>query len=48
MLYEVITNCAGVDSVQFDLNYDSAALEFVSMTPGDLFAAQYTVSYNFV
>ncbi len=35
--------CAGVDSVQFDLNYDSAALEFVSMTPGDLFAAEYTV-----
>jgi len=38
-----LSNCAGVDSAQFDLNYDSAALEFVSMTPGDLFAAQYTV-----
>jgi hypothetical protein len=36
--------CVGVDSVQFDLNYDSTALEFVSMTPGDLFAAQYTVA----
>ena len=38
-----LSNCAGVDSAQFDINYDSAALEFVSMTPGDLFAAQYTV-----
>ena len=40
----LLDNCAGVDSVQFDLNYDSAALEFVNMTPGDLFAAQYTVA----
>ena len=40
----LLDNCAGVDSVQFDLNYDSAALEFVSMTPGDLFPAQYTVA----
>lgn len=40
----LLDNCAGVDSVQFDLNYDSAALEFVTMTPGDLFAAQYTVA----
>lgn len=39
----LLDRCAGVDSVQFDLNYDSAALAFVSMTPGDLFAAQYTV-----
>lgn len=38
-----LSDCAGVDSAQFNLNYDSAALEFVSMTPGDLFAAQYTV-----
>ena len=38
----LLDNCVGVDSVQFDLNYDSAALQFVSMTPGDLFAAQYT------
>lgn len=36
-------DCKGVDSAQFDLNYDSAAMEFVSMTPGDLFAAEYTV-----
>ena len=40
----LLDNCAGVDSVQFDLNYDSAAMEFVSMTPGDLFPAQYTVA----
>ncbi|MEA4915674.1 MAG: cohesin domain-containing protein [Christensenella sp.] len=38
-----LSQCKGVDSVQFDLNYDSAALKFISMTPGDLFAAQYTV-----
>lgn len=38
-----LADCAGVDSVQFDINYDGAALAFVSMTPGDLFAAQYTV-----
>ena len=40
----LLDNCTGVDSVQFDLNYDSAALQFVSMTPGDLFAAQYTIA----
>ncbi len=40
----LLDNCVGVDSVQFDLNYDSAVLEFVSMTPGDLFPAQYTVA----
>lgn len=39
----LLDDCTGVDSAQFDLNYDSSALEFVSMTPGDLFAAQYTV-----
>lgn len=38
-----LSQCKGVDSVQFDVNYDSTALQFVSMTPGDLFAAQYTV-----
>ena len=38
-----LSQCAGVDSVQFDINYDSTALTFLSMTPGDLFAAQYTV-----
>ena len=40
----LLDNSTGVDSVQFDLNYDSAALQFVSMTPGDLFAAQYTIA----
>ena len=39
----LLGDCKDVDSAQFDLNYDSTALEFVSMTPGDLFAAQYTV-----
>lgn len=40
-----LKNCAGVDSIQFDLNYDSAALTVVSVTPGDLFLAEYVV-YN--
>jgi hypothetical protein len=40
----LLDNCTGVDSVQFDLNYDSAALQFISMAPGDLFAAQYTIA----
>ena len=40
----LLDNCAGVDSVQFDINYDSAALAFVSVTPGDLFEAQYTIA----
>ena len=40
----LMDRCIGVDSVQLDVNYDSAALEFVSMTPGDLFAAQYTIA----
>jgi len=40
-----LENCTGVDSIQFDLNYDSSALSFVSLTPGDLFLAEYVV-YN--
>ena len=40
-----LKDCAGVDSIQFDLNYDSAALTVVSVTPGDLFLAEYVV-YN--
>ncbi len=40
-----LKNCAGVDSIQFDLNYDPAALTVVSVTPGDLFLAEYVV-YN--
>ncbi len=39
-----LERCAGVDSIQFDINYDSTALQVVSMTPGDLFPAQYTVA----
>lgn len=40
-----LKNCAQVDSIQFDLNYDPAALSVVSVTPGDLFLAEYVV-YN--
>ena len=36
---------AGVDSIQFDLNYDSTALSVVSVTPGDLFLPEYVI-YN--
>ena len=40
-----LKNSAGVDSIQFDLNYDSAALSVVSVTPGDLFLPEYVI-YN--
>jgi len=40
MLYD----CERVDSVEFDLNYDPAALSVVSVTPGDLFPVEYCVS----
>lgn len=40
----LLSNCAGVDSAQFDLNYDPAALSVVSVTPGDLFPAEYCVA----
>lgn len=39
-----ILECASVDSVQFNLNYDSAALEVVSVNPGRIFPAEYVVS----
>ena len=35
----LLGNCAGVDSVQFDLNYDADALKLVSVTFGELFSA---------
>lgn len=41
----LLQNCAGVDSIQFDLNYDPAALSVVSVTPGDLFLPEYVI-YN--
>jgi hypothetical protein len=40
----LLSDCETVDSVEFDLNYDSAALSVVSVTPGDLFPAEYCVS----
>lgn len=39
-----ILDCARVDSVQFNLNYDSAALKVVSVNPGRIFPAEYVVS----
>lgn len=35
----LLGNCVGVDSVQFDLNYDADALKLVSVTFGGLFSA---------
>lgn len=35
----LLCNCVGVDSVQFDLNYDADALKLVSVTFGGLFSA---------
>ena len=40
MLYD----CEHVDSIEFNLNYDASALSVVSVTPGDLFPAEYCVS----
>jgi len=40
MLYD----CENVDSIEFNLNYDPDALSVVSVTPGDLFPAEYCVS----
>ncbi|MCE5187826.1 MAG: hypothetical protein LLF75_01370 [Eubacteriales bacterium] len=40
-----LENSKSVDSIQFDLNYDPAALSIVSVTPGDLFLPEYVI-YN--
>ncbi len=40
-----LQNSVSVDSIQFDLNYDSTALSVVSVTPGDLFLPEYVI-YN--
>ncbi|HWQ06818.1 MAG TPA: cohesin domain-containing protein, partial [Feifaniaceae bacterium] len=40
----LLSDCKGVDSVQFDINYDPAALSVVSVTPGDLFPAEYCIT----
>ena len=40
----LLSDCAGVDSLELDLNYDAAALSVVSVTPGDLFPAEYCVT----
>ena len=41
-----MTNCVGVDSTEFDINYDPAALSVVSVTPGDVFPAEYCTAYT--
>jgi hypothetical protein len=40
----LLYDCERVDSVEFDLNYDPAALSVVSVTPGDLFPVEYCFS----
>jgi len=37
-------NAATIDSIQFNLNYDSTALEYVSLMPGRLFPAEYCIA----
>jgi hypothetical protein len=39
-------NCKSVVSAEFDINYDAIALSVVSITPGDIFPAQYCVTYT--
>ena len=40
----LLSGCETVDSVQFDINYDPAALSIVSVTPGNLFPVEYCIS----
>lgn len=40
----LLSDCAGVDSLELDLNYDPAALRVVKITPGDLFPVEYCVT----
>ena len=39
-----IGNAAAIDSIQFNLNYDATALEYVSLMPGRLFPAEYCIA----
>lgn len=41
-----MSNCVGVDSTEFDINYDPSAISVVSVTPGNIFPAEYCVSYT--
>lgn len=40
----VLAACEGVDSLQFNLNYDPNALSVVRVTPGRVFPAEYCVA----
>ncbi len=40
----LLSDCECVDSAQFDINYDASALSVVSVTPGDLFPAEYCIA----
>jgi len=40
----LLSDCAGGDSLELDLNYDSAALSVVKVVPGDLFPVEYCVT----
>jgi len=39
-----ISNASTIDSIQFNLNYDPAALEYLSDMPGRLFPAEYCIT----
>ena len=41
-----MSNCVGVDSTEFDINYNPSAISVVSVTPGNIFPAEYCVSYT--
>lgn len=41
-----MSNCVGVDSTEFDINYDPAALSVAFVTPGDIFPAEFCVAYT--
>jgi hypothetical protein len=41
-----MSNCVGVISTEFDINYDPLALSVVSVTPGNIFPVQYCISYT--
>ncbi|MDP3448206.1 MAG: cohesin domain-containing protein [Eubacteriales bacterium] len=41
-----LLNCFSVDSAAFDVNSDPVALAVVSVTPGDIFPAQYCVAFT--
>lgn len=40
----VITDCEGLDSLEFRINYDASALKFVRLDNGDVFESEFLIS----